>query len=69
MRRRDWAVSVKDQVHIRNAEAAPSGHPAQLNFGDSLSYAVAAVMRAPLLFKERDFGLTDVMSHPASIRA
>ena len=45
-----------------------SGHPARLNFGDCLAYAVAAVMRAPLLFKGGDFGLTDVLAHPASIR-
>jgi ribonuclease VapC len=45
-----------------------SGHPARLNFGDCMSYAVSAAMRAPLLFKGRDFGLTDVMAHPASIR-
>jgi ribonuclease VapC len=45
-----------------------SGHPAKLNFGDCMAYAVSAVLRAPLLFKGRDFGLTDVMAHPASIR-
>jgi ribonuclease VapC len=45
-----------------------SGHPAKLNFGDCLAYAVSAVLRAPLLFKGGDFGLTDVMAHPASIR-
>ena len=45
-----------------------SGHPAKLNFGDCLAYAVSAVMRAPLLFKGGDFGLTDVLAHPASIR-
>lgn len=45
-----------------------SGHPARLNFGDCMAYAVSAVMRAPLLFKGGDFGLTDVMPHPASIR-
>jgi ribonuclease VapC len=45
-----------------------SGHPAGLNFGDCMAYAVAAVLRAPLLFKGGDFGLTDVMAHPASIR-
>lgn len=44
------------------------GHPARLNFGDCLAYAVSAVMRAPLLFKGGDFGLTDVLAHPASIR-
>ncbi len=45
-----------------------SGHPARLNFGDCMAYAVSAVMRAPLLFKGGDFGQTDVMAHPASIR-
>jgi len=28
-----------------------SRHPAKLNFGDCMAYAVSAVMRAPLLFK------------------
>jgi ribonuclease VapC len=46
-----------------------SGHPARLNFGDCMAYAVSAVMRAPLLFKGRDFGHTDVLAHPASIRS
>jgi ribonuclease VapC len=46
-----------------------SGHPAKLSFGDCMAYAVSAVMRAPLLFKGGDFGRTDVMVHPASIRA
>jgi ribonuclease VapC len=45
-----------------------SGHPAKLNFGDCLTYAVSAVMQAPLLFKGADFGRTDVMAHPTSIR-
>lgn len=45
-----------------------SGHPAKLNFGDCMAYAVAVVMRAPLLFKGSDFGRTDVMTHPASIQ-
>lgn len=46
-----------------------SGHPAKLNFGDCMAYAVSAVMRAPLLFKGKDFGRTNIMAHPASIRA
>ena len=28
-----------------------SGHPARLNFGDCMAYAVSAVIQAPLLFK------------------
>lgn len=45
-----------------------SGHPAALNFGDALAYAVARAMSAPLLFKGSDFGRTDLLLHPASIR-
>ncbi len=37
-----------------------SGHPAQLNFGDCFSYALAKAMGEPLLFKGSDFGHTDV---------
>jgi ribonuclease VapC len=37
-----------------------SGHPARLNFGDCVSYAVAKELDAPLLFKGRDFAHTDV---------
>jgi ribonuclease VapC len=35
-------------------------HPAQLNFGDCLSYACARAHRAFLLFKGQDFLKTDV---------
>jgi len=41
-------------------------HPAALNMGDCLSYAVAAIAKAPLLFKGQDFGQTDIRRHPAS---
>ncbi len=36
------------------------GHPAQLNFGDCISYATSKVEAMPLLFKGDDFRLTDV---------
>jgi ribonuclease VapC len=39
-----------------------SGHPAQLNFGDLFSYALARTRRLPLLYKGRDFAATDVAS-------
>ena len=35
-------------------------HPARLNFGDCMAYALARSLDAPLLFKGTDFGLTDV---------
>ena len=38
------------------------GHPAQLNFGDCFSYALAKSLEAPLLFKGNDFAKTDIKS-------
>lgn len=35
-------------------------HPAGLNFGDCFSYALATSLSESLLFKGRDFALTDV---------
>jgi ribonuclease VapC len=37
-----------------------SGHPAGLNFGDCLSYALARDKREPMLWKGDDFGHTDL---------
>lgn len=37
-------------------------HPAQLNFGDCFSYALAKSLNAPLLYKGEDFGRTDIVS-------
>jgi ribonuclease VapC len=37
-----------------------SGHPARLNLGDTFSYALARDLGEPLLFKGRDFALTDI---------
>ncbi|MCJ2060686.1 type II toxin-antitoxin system VapC family toxin [Methylobacterium sp. J-048] len=44
------------------------GHPAKLNLGDCLSYAVAKVHAVPLLFKGNDFIHTDLVPayNPAS---
>jgi ribonuclease VapC len=39
-----------------------SGHPAGLNFGDCLSYALALDLREPLLWKGNGFGYTGVQS-------
>lgn len=38
-----------------------NGHPAQLNFGDLFSYALARARSLPLLFKGNDFVATDVV--------
>jgi len=62
------------QVHYRAAERAfeqfgKGRHPARLNMGDCFSYAVAAVNKAPLLFKGQDFGKTDLKLHAESSTA
>ena len=40
------------------------GHPAQLNFGDTFSYALAPSRGLPLLYKGGDFARTDI---PAAV--
>ena len=55
-------------VTAEHAEAArrawrrfgKGNHPAGLNFGDCFAYALAEATREPLLFKGRDFALTDI---------
>jgi ribonuclease VapC len=37
-----------------------SGHPARLNFGDCMTYALAKETGEPLLFKGNDFSQTDL---------
>jgi ribonuclease VapC len=37
-------------------------HPASLNFGDCMSYAVASLAGQPLLYVGDDFGKTDIIS-------
>ncbi len=63
-----------DENHYQLAKRAYgqfrlNGHPAKLNYGDAMSYALAKAMDLPLLFKGTDFGLTDVKVHPGSVQA
>ncbi|HUF12992.1 MAG TPA: type II toxin-antitoxin system VapC family toxin [Longimicrobiales bacterium] len=53
------------EVHWREAVDAfrrfgRGRHPASLNFGDCLTYAVASLAGEPLLFVGADFGRTDI---------
>lgn len=55
----------EQQAHVAVAAWRRFGkghHPASLNLGDCLAYAVAKVSGAPLLFKGQDFGQTDIAS-------
>lgn len=60
-------ASIDNAVAVLAANAAEhygkgTGHPAQLNFGDCISYAVAKHLGVPLLYKGNDFALTDIES-------
>ena len=55
------------EAHWREASDAfarygKGRHPASLNFGDCMSYAVAKLSGAPLLFVGTDFAQTDIVS-------
>lgn len=55
-----------DLPQLRAAQAAyrrfgKGQHPAALNFGDCMSYALAKVSGAALLFKGNDFAQTDAL--------
>jgi ribonuclease VapC len=53
-----------EQAHVARAAyrdfGKRSGHAAGLNFGDCFAYALAKAKGEALLFKGKDFGLTDV---------
>lgn len=56
----------EDQARVAREAYARYGkgskHPAKLNFGDCMSYALAKVRDEPLLFKGDDFTHTDVLA-------
>jgi ribonuclease VapC len=57
------APFTESQAYLARHAAARFGkgrHPAKLNFGDCMAYALAKETGEELLFKGTDFGLTDV---------
>ena len=55
-----------DQANIARRAFREFGrgrHPAELNFGDCFSYALAKSLDLPLLFKGNDFSKTDIRQH------
>jgi ribonuclease VapC len=65
LRRLEAEVVPFNQEHLDAAATAfirfgRGRHPAALNFGDCMSYAVASVSGMPLLFTGEDFRRTDI---------
>jgi ribonuclease VapC len=54
------AVQARLAVEADHRYGRGTGHPARLNFGDCLAYAVAKAHDLPLLYKGGDFSLTDI---------
>ena len=70
LRRSEVAVIPFTEEHYQVAVDAfyrygKGRHPAALNFGDCLAYAVARVSGMPLLFRGDDFSKTDIARPPA----
>ena len=66
LRRIEAEVIAFNKEHLDAAATAfirfgRSHHPAALNFGDCMSYAVASVAGMPLLFTGENFGRTDIV--------
>jgi len=53
-------VEAKEGLRAYQQYGRGSGHPANLNFGDCFSYALAKTRNLPLLFKGDDFVHTDI---------
>jgi ribonuclease VapC len=56
-----WEAIHAEAAHVAFVRYGKGrGHPAQLNLGDCMSYALAKTIDVPLLYKGEDFALTDI---------
>jgi ribonuclease VapC len=58
----DWDAALSDIATLAFLQFGKGRHPAQLNFGDCMAYALAKSLDAPLLYKGGDFAKTDIRS-------
>jgi ribonuclease VapC len=58
----DWTDQLADIAAKAFLTYGKGRHPAALNFGDCMSYALAKSRSAPLLFTGDDFSKTDIRS-------
>ena len=57
-----WTDALSDLAATAFMRFGKGRHPAKLNFGDCISYALAKSLDAPLLYKGGDFAKTDIRS-------
>jgi ribonuclease VapC len=56
----EWTSALSDAAFEAFTRFGKGQHPAKLNFGDCISYALAKSLDVPLLFKGDDFSKTDI---------
>lgn len=56
----DWTEALVSEAHRAFVLFGKGRHPAKLNFGDCMAYALAKSLDAPLLYKGEDFAKTDI---------
>ena len=56
----EWSDALTDTAAEAFMRFGKGKHPASLNFGDCMAYALAKSLDAGLLYKGGDFSLTDV---------
>ena len=54
--------STSPQPAAPGEDSAKGNHPAALNLGDCIAYALSQITREPLLFKGDDFTQTDIQA-------
>jgi ribonuclease VapC len=58
----DWTDTLADIAATAFVQYGKGRHPAALNYGDCMAYALAKSLKVPLLFKGDDFRQTDIRS-------
>lgn len=58
----DWTNELAEAAAEAFLRFGKGRHPAKLNFGDCMAYALATSLDAPLLYKGNDFAKTDIRS-------
>ena len=62
----EWTPALSDAAFQAFLLFGKGQHPAKLNFGDCMSYALAKSLNAPLLYKGEDFAKTGIKSAAAA---
>ncbi len=60
-----WTINHARAAADAHRRYGKGRHPAALNYGDCMAYALASLHEAPLLYKGDDFARTDILTATA----